>query len=124
MKPDAFTIQTEVSVLVVEDEVLIAMDIEQTLVGIGCNVLGPALSVSEALMLIEQEEPGFALLDVNLGRERSTPVAEALRARGVPFALATAYNAAQLPEPAFHGVPSVGKPLNLRLLRSLLAELG
>ena len=124
MKPDVFRVGIEVSILVVEDEALIAMDIEQMLLGIGCAVLGPALSVSEALMLIEQEEPDFALLDVNLGRERSTAVAEALRARDVPFALATAYSGSQLPEQAFRGVPCVGKPLDLRLLRPLLAELG
>jgi hypothetical protein len=55
-------------------------------------VLGPASTVATALRLLEEDErPDVALLDVNLGSELVTPVTEALRARGVPFVLGSAY---------------------------------
>lgn len=111
-------------VLVVEDELLIALEVEQMLAGLGCIVSGPAPTVARALALIDREEPDFAILDVNLGRERSAPVAEALRACGVPFALATGYNDRQLPEEAFRKAPHLGKPLDHHLLVGALARLG
>lgn len=61
---------------------------------------------------------------MNLGRERPTPVAEALRARGVPFRLATGDNGRQLPEAAFRDAPHLGKPLDRHLLVGALARLG
>jgi CheY-like chemotaxis protein len=108
-------------ILVVEDEVLIAMEIEQALADLRCSVLGPAPSV--ALALIEREKPDFAILDVNLGRERSAPVAEALRERGVPFALATGYDRSQATEEAYRDAPHLGKPLDHQRLVGALARL-
>ncbi len=109
-------------VLVVEDEFLIAMETEQMLADLGCIVIGPVPTVARALALFDREKPDFAILDVNLGRERSTPVAEALRAGGVPFALATGYNGSQLPEKAFRNAPHLGKPLDRNLLVRALAR--
>jgi AmiR/NasT family two-component response regulator len=110
-------------VLVVEDEFLIALEIEQMVAGLGWVVIGPVPTVARALMAIDREEPDFAILDVNLGSERSTPVAEVLSARGVPFAVATGYNDRQLLEQAFRNVPRLGKPLEHHLLVSALARL-
>ena len=78
------------AVLVVEDEYLIAMDIQRLLVSQGWQVIGPAGSVRQAMLLIEQALPVAAILDVNLGGDLVTPVAEALAARGIPFAVASA----------------------------------
>ncbi|MBC7985691.1 MAG: response regulator [Sphingomonadaceae bacterium] len=78
-------------ILVVEDEPLIAMMVEDMLHDFGAIVIGPAASVAEALALIEEAVLDAALLDVNLRGERSDAVADALEARGVPFALATGY---------------------------------
>lgn len=110
-------------VLVVEDELVIALAIEQILEDLGCVVVGPAPSVVRALALMAGEEIDFAILDVNLGRTRSTPVAEELHARGVPFAVATGYDRAQLPEAVFDGVPHLGKPLSERCLAATLETL-
>ena len=109
------------AVLVVEDEFLIAMEIEEMLTRHGCRVLGPVASVSAALALLEQEAPEAALLDVNLRGERVTPVAAALRRRGVPFLLASAYERSDLERtPEFRGIENVGKPLQEhRLVRAL-----
>jgi CheY-like chemotaxis protein len=98
-------------VLVVEDEALIALQIEEALKSSGREVLGPAASVAEAARLIEAAAPQAALLDVNLGTERSYPVADVLRARGTPFAFCTGYAGADdLPE-RFRDVPRLPKPL-------------
>ena len=109
-------------VLVVEDEVLIAMDLERTLKRHGYRVLGPAMTVAAALRLLDGGTPDVALLDVNLRGEPVTPVAEALRARDIPFVLASAYGRAQLTAEVLAGAPNVGKPVNTRRLLAALAR--
>ena len=109
-------------VLIVEDELLIAMDLERTLGRHGYRVLGPATTVAAALRLLDGETPDAALLDVNLRGEMVTPVAEALRARGVPFVLASAYDRAQLTAEVLAGAPNVGKPANVRRLLAALTR--
>lgn len=79
-------------ILVVEDEPLIAMMVEDMLAELGAQVIGPAGSLAEALLLAE-EQIDAALLDVNLEGERVYPVAERLTVRGVPFVFATGYGA-------------------------------
>jgi DNA-binding response OmpR family regulator len=85
-------------VLVVEDEALIALDLEARLGRHGWRVLGPAATVAQALRLLEDGEvlPDVALLDVNLRGEAATAVAERLRALGVPFVVTSAYDGARL----------------------------
>jgi two-component system, response regulator PdtaR len=109
-------------VLVVEDEALIAMDLERTLRLHGYRVLGPAMTVAAALHLLDGGAPDAALLDVNLRGEPVTPVAEALRAWGVPFVLASAYDRGQLTAEVLAGAPNVGKPVNVRRLLAALAR--
>lgn len=77
------------SVLVVEDEWLIAMDLSEQLEEAGCDIIGPAHSVKEALSLIEDNLPDLALLDINLSGEQSFEVAKRLEHDGVPFAFLT-----------------------------------
>lgn len=110
-------------VLVVEDEFLIALDLTYLLQRHGFRVLGPAATVVAALRLLEQgATPDVALLDVNLKGELVTPVAEALRARGVPFVLASAYDRAQLSAEVLAMAPNVGKPTSERRLLAALAQ--
>ncbi|MBB4859862.1 DNA-binding response OmpR family regulator [Novosphingobium chloroacetimidivorans] len=81
-------------VLVVDDEMLVAMMLEDMLDDLGYQVVGPAGSLKQAMDLAESETLDCAILDLNLGQGVvSTPVAELLRARGVPFLLATGYGA-------------------------------
>lgn len=103
-------------ILIVEDEFLLAMELESLLARRGCMVLGPASSVRQALAVIDGEQPDVALLDVNLRGERATPVAAALQARGVPFVLITGYSDAQLSEPELRDAPRVDKPVSCRAL--------
>lgn len=99
------------SVLVVEDEMMIAWDLEQTLTAAGMRVLGPVASVETALALIRSERPDAAILDLNLRGELVTPVARRLRQMGVPFVLATAYNHLRGDDAEFSGVENLGKPV-------------
>lgn len=112
------------TVLIVEDEFLIAQDLQLMLEARGWRVMGPVASVKGALRLLEDELPSVALLDVNLGGEFVTPVAEMLKARGVPFALASAYgNPEQFGGEVLAGVPNVGKPVFERRLLTTLDQL-
>ena len=104
-------------ILVVEDEFLIAMQLEITLQNAGYQVLGPAPNVSAALRLLRTERPDGAVLDVDLTGEWVTPVAEVLRAMSVPFILASGYAAADLhAEPVLRDALNVGKPSKTELL--------
>ena len=80
-------------VLIVEDEAMIAMMIEDMLTDLGCEVVGPASQIAQALRVIKSEEFDAAILDVNLNGVQIFPVAEALHAKGVPFVFATGYGA-------------------------------
>lgn len=111
-------------VLLVEDNLLIAMDAEDQLRRLGAEAVDVASSVQAALRLLEQARPDIALLDVNLGRENSFPVADALLARGVPFVFATGYGEANMFPERFRQLPVLSKPyapaeMRLALLRRL-----
>jgi light-regulated signal transduction histidine kinase (bacteriophytochrome) len=78
-------------VLVVEDSIIIALDTEENLKRLGVAEVRVESSVAGALAAIAESPPDFALIDFNLGGESSEPIAEALRAAGVRFVLATGY---------------------------------
>ena len=97
-------------ILLVEDEYLIALELEAVLRAAGYRVAGPAGDVSAALELLKTDRPDAAVLDVNLAGEWVTPVAKLLRAASVPFILASGYVAADLQhEPALRDATNVGK---------------
>lgn len=83
-------------ILVVEDETLLGMLIEDSLMEAGATVVGTATSVIEALRLIEvaAADGGLsgAVVDLNLRGEAATPVADRLAALGVPFLFSTGYS--------------------------------
>src|SRR5262245_46746071 len=85
-------------VLVVEDDPIIALDFEDTILGFGVETVRIAGSVAKALDLIAERPPDFALLDVSLIQEKSFAVAERLETLQIPFAFVTGYGAdARLP---------------------------
>ena len=111
--------------LLVEDETMVAMMVEDMLSELGCVVVEVAGSVSAGLAAASREaEPiDGAVLDVNLGSETVYPVAEALKARGVPFVFSTGYSTAGIAD-RFAGVSIIAKPYELRALeRHLVAAL-
>ena len=111
--------------MVVEDEYLIASDLDIELTAAGYLVIGPIPDVNGALELLKADRPDAAILDVNLAGEWVTPVAETLRAMSVPFLLASGYVAADLQaEPVLRDAVNVGKSWRrdylLKALRSAL----
>ncbi len=99
-------------ILVVEDELLIALDLAATLRDGGFRVLGPVTTVPAALQLLAQQRPDAAVLDVNLRNDLVTPVAHALRAMHVPFAVVSAYSRAALRnDQVLSGAPKLDKPV-------------
>jgi CheY-like chemotaxis protein len=96
-------------ILVVEDEALIAMDLQALLQRAGYRVLGPANSPAGALALLDAEQPDLALLDVNLGGIDVFEVADALAKRNSLIVFLTGHTAQRLPENHRHR-PLVAKP--------------
>ena len=111
------------TVLVVEDEFLIAMDLSLLLERRGWQVIGPAATTNEALRLLERKRPTVALLDVTLRDGTVTPVAEALRTQNVPFIVASAYDRPELVGgKVLAGAPNVGKPSEEHRLLAALEQ--
>ena len=102
-------------VLIVEDDPIIALDFEDTLLGFGVKTVRTAANVAKALDMIADRPPEFALLDVSLIREKSFAVAERLEALKIPFAFVTGYGADTL-LPA-HSRASRGCPNPIRPTR-------
>ena len=101
--------------LVVEDETLIAMELCNDLAELGWEIIGPAATVDEALSLLSSAPlPDAAVLDVNLGGKLVYPLAEWLQSRRVPFVFCTGYG--QLDHAGYRASPTVGKPVNIRVL--------
>jgi|SRR6056297_1775517 len=110
------------SVLVVEDEALIALDLEATLSEAGWTVIGPAGTGARALELLKGDLPHVACLDLNLGSGTSHDLARTLIARDVPVVFISGRDSRALPED-LRCVPLLGKPVDDALLCRTLAAL-
>jgi CheY-like chemotaxis protein len=111
-------------VLVVEDDPIIALDFEDTVLGFGVKTVRIAANVAKALDMIADRPPEFALLDVGLFREKSFAIAERLEALKIPFAFVTGYGAdARLPA-AFAAKPRLPKPCSTDALQVVLLNRG
>ena len=84
-------------VLVVEDEMLVALLVEDMLTQAGCIIIGPFARVRDALAAVKTEVVDLALLDVNVAGKKVFSVAHALEERGVPFLFVTGYGQDALP---------------------------
>jgi DNA-binding NtrC family response regulator len=110
-------LQQTARILVVEDDLLTAMELDDTLRSAGYQVLGPAANVGATFELLRAERPDAAVLDVNLAGEWVTPVAEVLRAMSVPFILSSGYGGGDLyAEAVLRDAVNVGKPWTPELL--------
>jgi CheY-like chemotaxis protein len=109
-------------VLVVEDEMMVSMLIEDMLTELGCQVVGPASRLDEAMALAKEAEMDCAVLDVNLGGQPIFPLADLLRERGRPYAFATGYGDAGLRD-VDKGAPVLQKPFREGDLARVLGEL-
>ena len=112
---------SELKLLVVEDEAVISVNLEYILEDLGHQVLGVAASVERALELVARfsADADGAVLDVNLGGKPSVPVAEALRAHGIPFVIASGYEPDELERLGFVE-KGVSKPYSAREIDNAL----
>lgn len=102
-------------ILVVEDETLIAVMIEETLLDMGCEVVGPTGRLDKALQLANDPNLDAAILDVTIRGGKVYPVAEQLIELGIPFVLASGYGDWALPE-ILRDRPRLMKPFSLSAL--------
>jgi len=107
-------------VLIVEDEMLIAINLEQILLDAGISDITTTSSSAQALQRLSEQAPDAAILDVNLGRETSIAVAEELQRRNIPFMLTTGYGDRSALAAQFSDAPVLNKPYEAA---AIIAEL-
>jgi CheY-like chemotaxis protein len=107
------------TVLVVEDEFYLAMEIKEEIERVGGAVIGPYASAQDGLAGLAAAKPDYGLVDINLGEGPTYEVADALQSRGVPFAFLTGYDAGSSPE-RFSLVERVEKPTHHRKVLEVL----
>jgi CheY-like chemotaxis protein len=110
------------NVMIVEDEPLVALAMEMLVQDIDGVAVGPFSTVKQALGGLQKEgRIDCALLDYNLGREPCWPVAEALAARGVPFAFTSGQDIKDIAA-RFPGRPIFEKPVNEKKLKDFIQQ--
>ena len=107
-------------VLIVEDDPIIALDFEDTVLRLGVKTVRTASSVSRALQLIDERAPDFVLLDIGLVREKSFAVAERLEPLGIPFAFVTGYSTDVALPATLANKPRLPKPCTSDALEAVL----
>ena len=110
-------------VLIVEDDPIIAIDFEDTILGFGVKTVRTAGSVAKALEMIADRPPDFALLDVGLVREKSFAIAERLDALKIPFVFVTGYGVDVRLPAALARIPRLPKPCSTDALQAMLRSL-
>ena len=107
-------------ILLVEDDVMVALLIEDMLAELGHEIVGPATRLGKATELAQHEALDAAILDVNINGQEVYPVAELLAARSIPFIFCTGYGRGSLREP-YRDRPALQKPFRQRDLQELVA---
>lgn len=95
--------------MIVEDEVLLALQLDDLLCALGHEVVCQATRIDPAMELARESDIDFAILDINVAGKKSFPVADTLRQRGIPFAFATGYGAEGLID-GYRDIPALRKP--------------
>ena len=102
-------------VLVVEDEMMVAMLVEDMLQELGHVPVGPANRLEAGIKLAGSEALDLAILDVNLFGAKSFPIADLLTERGIPVIFATGYGIGGV-DLKYVGFPIIAKPLSMTSL--------
>jgi hypothetical protein len=109
-------------ILVVEDEFLLALEVEAALTSFGCFVAGPFAKLGKAMVAARAIRLDGAVLDINLNGEMVYPLAEFLDMAGVPFVFLTGYVPTDLPE-RFRRFRRLQKPLHAEKLRDIIRDM-
>lgn len=110
-------------ILIVEDESIVAMELEDQLKREGCEVIGPVSLEAKALMALERDRPDAVVLDLNLNGKLVTDLADELVSRRTPFVIVTGYGKRQFDIPALRNAPRLHKPIEMQDLVRALADL-
>jgi PAS domain S-box-containing protein len=108
-------------VLIVEDEMFVAILLEDMLAELGHKVAGMAARVATAMPLLDTLDFDFAILDVNLAGEMSFPIADLLAEKGVPYLFSTGYGRPGIVA-AHANRPVLSKPFSSDDLQSAIAS--
>ena len=109
-------------ILIVEDEQIVALDLELTLRTWGGTVVGPATTVSRAVEMARSQTIDGAMVDLNLCGAAAFPAVDILLQRGVPVILATSYPRESLPA-AYRNLPILSKPYDPRRFSGLVQSI-
>jgi CheY-like chemotaxis protein len=108
-------------VLLVEDEMMVALLLEGELTALGHEVIGPVGRVQQALAIAQHDSLDVALLDVNVNGAEVYPVADALAARGIPYIFVTGYGNRGL-RAQYRDRPTLQKPFEVEDLLEAIEE--
>jgi len=111
-------LETGNRVLLVEDEILVAMMMKDILTELGFSVIGPFSRLAEAMVAAVHDNIDAGIIDVNLGGEFVYPVADVLAAREIPFVFITGYGVESI-DSRFGYVPIVKKPVQRQVLQKI-----
>lgn len=117
------TVGRNISVLLVDDEPLISLDVSDTLMRAGYEVIGPASTIAAALSLLDNQVPQCAVIDVKIRNEMSLELARQLRRRHVPFIVHTGYPRDASDAQEFSEAPRLLKPASPSDLLNALIDL-
>jgi DNA-binding response OmpR family regulator len=109
------------SILVIEDEPLLAMDVENSLSAAGFGVIGPAGTIAEALPLLRDRRPDLAILDLNLGGEMVFAIFGQLETAGTPFIILSGHSRKMVPE-RYRNRPFLQKPYVMSMLLRVIHD--
>lgn len=109
------------TIMVVEDEALVALSLHDFLSELGYSVVGPVGRVTDALRILNQRPVDAAILDVNLAGEFVYPLAELLRTRNIPFVFATGYSSESI-DPRFGDISVLQKPIDRQTLEACFSR--
>jgi len=101
------------NILIVEDAFMVGIQLKEDVESLGYSVIGPANSVNKALKLLDANTVSGAILDVNLGHEDSTPIAEKLDSSSIPFLFITGYESVNEDKTIFAQKKLLRKPILL-----------
>jgi CheY-like chemotaxis protein len=110
-----------IRVLVVEDEEMIALALEDMLTDIGCEIVGPAFCLADAIRLASASSMDGGILDINLAGEKVYPVADILSARKIPFVFVTGYGVAGVRD-SDRDKPVLQKPYRAARLTEIIKQ--
>lgn len=110
-------------ILIVEDEMLLALDLQLFLEDHGYEILGPAPNAKRALQLLSEHRPDAATLDMNLNGHSSAPVAAALREMNIPYIIISGYSTPPDADAYLREAPRLTKPITNSALLSELSTM-